>query len=41
MTESNPVAVACIPVFNDDTTMCRVVVRALRCVDGVVVCDDG
>jgi glycosyltransferase involved in cell wall biosynthesis len=37
----NPVVVACIPAFNEERTIASVVVRALKYVDRVVVCDDG
>jgi cellulose synthase/poly-beta-1,6-N-acetylglucosamine synthase-like glycosyltransferase len=33
--------VACIPAYNEEETIGGVVVRALRYVDRVVVCDDG
>jgi len=33
--------VACIPAFNEERTIGGVVLRALRHVDMVVVCDDG
>jgi len=33
--------VACIPAFNEERMIGGVVVRALRFVDRVVVCDDG
>ena len=36
-----PFVVACIPAFNEERTIGSVVVRALRYVDRVVVCDDG
>lgn len=41
MTESNPVVVACIPAFNEERRIASVIVRAMRSVDRVVVCDDG
>ena len=40
MTEK-PFVVACIPAFNEERTIGSVVIRALRFVDRVVVCDDG
>jgi len=40
MTESNPV-VACIPAYDEERTMGAVLVRVLRYVDRVAVCDDG
>ena len=36
-----PFIVACIPAFKEEKTISGVVVRAMRYVDGVVVCDDG
>jgi len=38
---SKPFVVAYIPAFNEERTIGGVVVRALRYVDRVVVCDDG
>jgi len=38
---SNPFVVACIPAYNEERTMGAVLVRTLRYVDRVVVCDDG
>ncbi|MFX0206998.1 MAG: glycosyltransferase family 2 protein [Candidatus Hodarchaeota archaeon] len=36
-----PLIVACIPAFNEERTIGGVVVRAMKHVDRVVVCDDG
>ena len=36
-----PFVVACIPAFNEERTIARVVVQTKRFVDCVVVCDDG
>ena len=33
--------IVCIPAFNEERTIGGVVVRALRFVDRVVICDDG
>ena len=41
MTEKGPVVAACIPAFNEETSIARVVLMAERYVDKVVVCDDG
>ena len=41
MTESKPFTIACIPAFNEERTIGSVVVRAMKYVDRVVVCDDG
>jgi len=39
--ESKSFVVACIPAYNEERTIGGVVVRALRFVDRVVICDDG
>jgi glycosyltransferase involved in cell wall biosynthesis len=39
--DREPFVVACIPAFNEERSIGGVVVRALRFVDRVVVCDDG
>jgi len=36
-----PLIVACIPAYNEERTIARVVVEAQRYVDKVIVCDDG
>ena len=36
-----PFIVACIPAFNEEKTIAKVIVKALRYVDKVLVCDDG
>jgi len=36
-----PFVVACIPAFNEERTIAGVVVRTMKFVDRVVVCDDG
>ena len=36
-----PLVVACIPAFNEERTIGGVVVKTLKHVDRVVVCDDG
>lgn len=36
-----PFVVACIPAYNEERTIGGVVVKALRYVDRVVVCDGG
>jgi len=41
MTEKGPVVAACIPAFNEEGTIARVVLMAERYVDRVFVCDDG
>jgi len=41
MKSSKPHVVACIPAYDEERTIGGVVVRALRHVDRVVVCDDG
>lgn len=39
--KKNPSTVACVPAFNEERTIARVVLQAQRHVDRVVVCDDG
>lgn len=41
LTERRPLVVACIPAYNEERTIARVVLQAMRYVDWVVVCDDG
>jgi len=41
MMEKGPVVAACIPAFNEEATIARVVLMAERYVDLVLVCDDG
>ena len=36
-----PFVVACIPAFNEERSIARVVLEARRYVDRVIVCDDG
>ena len=38
---AKPFVVACIPAYNEEKTIARVVLEAQRYVDKVVVCDDG
>ena len=40
-TESKPFTVACIPAYNEEKTIGGVLVRTMKYVDRVVVCDDG
>ena len=39
--ESKPFVVACIPAYDEEGRVGGVVVRAMKHVDRVVVCDDG
>ena len=41
MAERKPFVVVCVPAFNEEATIGRVVLMAERYVDRVVVCDDG
>ena len=41
MTKKGPAVAACIPAFNEEATIARVVLTAERFVDRVLVCDDG
>ncbi|MGY0287359.1 MAG: glycosyltransferase family 2 protein [Candidatus Methanodesulfokora washburnensis] len=36
-----PFIIACIPAFNEEKTIARVIIEALKYVDRVIVCDDG
>jgi glycosyltransferase involved in cell wall biosynthesis len=36
-----PFVVACIPAYNEEKSIARVVIEAQRYVDRVIVCDDG
>ena len=36
-----PLVVACVPAFNEEKTIAKVVLLAQKHVDKVVVCDDG
>jgi len=38
---TNRFVVACIPAFNEEKNIGGVIVRTLKCVDRVVICDDG
>ena len=40
-TKMKPTIIACIPAYNEERTIARVVVEAQRYVDKVIVCDDG
>jgi len=41
MRKAEPFVVACIPAYNEEGRVGGVVVRAMKHVDMVVVCDDG
>jgi glycosyltransferase involved in cell wall biosynthesis len=41
MAERKPFVVVCVPAFNEEATIARVVLMAERYVDRVFVCDDG
>ena len=41
LNSKRPLVVACIPAYNEEKTIARVVLQAQRYVDRVVVCDDG
>jgi glycosyltransferase involved in cell wall biosynthesis len=40
-TEMKPTIIACIPAYNEERTIARVVIEVERYVDRVIVCDDG
>lgn len=39
--ESKPFVVACIPAYNEESSIGAVIVRTMGYVDRVLVCDDG
>ena len=39
--DSKPFIVACIPAYNEERSIARVIVKAMNYVDRVIVCDDG
>jgi len=41
MSDRKPFVVACIPAYNEELTIAKVVLKARRHVDKVIVCDDG
>lgn len=41
MTEAKPLVIACIPAYNEEKTIAKVVLQVKKYVDKVVVCDDG
>ncbi|MEM1548887.1 MAG: glycosyltransferase [Thermoproteota archaeon] len=41
MSREKPYVFACIPAFNEERAIPSVVIKAMRHVDKVIVCDDG
>ena len=41
VSRAKPLIVACIPAFNEELTIAKVIVKAQKYVDKVIVCDDG
>ena len=41
VSRAKPLVVACIPAFNEELTIAKVIVKARKYVDKVIVCDDG
>ena len=41
LTERKPLVVACIPAYNEEKTIARLVLQTMKYVDKVIVCDDG
>jgi len=39
--EGRPLIVACIPAYNEERSIVSAIVRTLKHVDRVIVCDDG
>ncbi len=40
-TSKKPYIVACIPAYNEEETIAKVILKAKKYVDRVIVCDDG
>lgn len=41
MSAAKPLVVACIPAYNEEKTIAKVVLQTKKYVDKVLVCDDG
>ena len=41
MDKDKPFIVACIPAYNEEKNIAKVIVKAMNYVDRVLVCDDG
>ncbi|MEM2843725.1 MAG: glycosyltransferase [Candidatus Bathyarchaeia archaeon] len=41
MHSTKPFIIACIPFYNEEATIAKVVIQAQKHVDKVIVCDDG
>ena len=41
MRSTRPFIVACIPAYNEEKTIAKVIIKAMKHVDKVIVCDDG
>jgi glycosyltransferase involved in cell wall biosynthesis len=39
--EKKPLIIACIPAYNEEKTIARVIIKTQKYVDKVIVCDDG
>jgi len=39
--DQKPFVVACIPAYNEESTIAQVIIKTMKHVDNVVVCDDG
>ena len=41
MIEKKPFVIACIPAYNEERTIAKVIIKTQKYVDKVIVCDDG
>lgn len=41
MIEERPLIIACIPAYNEEKTIAKVIIKTQKYVDKVIVCDDG
>ncbi|MEM2228511.1 MAG: glycosyltransferase [Candidatus Bathyarchaeia archaeon] len=41
MNSTKPFIIACIPAYNEEATIAKVIIQAQKHVDEIVVCDDG
>jgi glycosyltransferase involved in cell wall biosynthesis len=39
--EKKPLIIACIPAYNEEKTIAKVIIKTQKYVDKVIVCDDG
>jgi len=41
MSVNKPFIIACIPAYNEEATIAKVIIQAKKYADKVIVCDDG